>query len=176
MKYKILLTLIIIMFFIGGAGLTYSYFSSNIENSNIDQKIAKFIFDAQTLEQIEIPIINMYPGQTEEYNFSITNTSNNITSDVSIEYQLIIKTPHYAPLIIELYDDQENIIMSCDESYSRNENNELICNTETIDMNYESTDVDNFKLKVTFDKQYNSEIYTDLIDYINIEVKSYQKV
>ena len=35
---------------------------------------------------------------------------------------------------------------------------------------------DDYVLKVTFDSNYSDEAYSNLIDYINIEIKSYQKV
>jgi uncharacterized membrane protein len=73
MKYKILISLFIVMFFIFGIGITYSYFSSDAQASTVDQRIAKFIFDTETLDRLELPLIDLTPGQYEEYNFSIGN-------------------------------------------------------------------------------------------------------
>jgi hypothetical protein len=42
-------------------------------------------------------------------------------------------------------------------------------------MGYSVLKLDNYKLKVTFPSQYNGEVYSDLVDYINIEIKSWQK-
>ena len=66
--------------------------------------------------------------------------------------------------------------MSCDESYSRNENNELVCNSPIQELSHDDENMDNYKLRVTFDGLYNDESFSNLIDYINIEIKSYQKV
>ena len=114
MKYKILMGLFITIFCILGVGLTYSYFYSNTSMNNVDQKIAKFIFNTETLDSLELPLIDLTPGETKEYEFAISNTEEEITSDVTIEYQLTILTPHYSPLIIELYKEDEKI-MECDE-------------------------------------------------------------
>lgn len=175
MKYKILISMFIAMLLIFSLGITYSYFNSNSELSTVNQKIAKFIFDTQSLDRLELPLIGMAPGQSEEYNFSVSNTSDQISSDVTISYQLTILTPHFTPLIIELYKDNE-LILTCDESYSRNENNELVCNSSIQDLSHSNESTDNYTLSITFDGLYNDESYSNLIDYINIEIQSYQKV
>lgn len=175
MKYKILISLFVTMFFIFGIGITYSCFTYDAQISTVDQKIAKFIFDTESLDRLELPLVNLAPGQSEEYDFSISNSSDEKLSDVSILYQLTILTPHFSPLIIELYKDDE-LFLTCDESYSRNDNNELVCNSSIQELSYDDESVDNYTLKITFDGLYSDESYSNLIDYINIEVKSYQKV
>lgn len=175
MRYKILLSLFIVMFFIFGIGITYSYFSSDTGMTTVDQRLAKFVFDTETLDRLELPLIDLMPGQSEEYSFSVSNASDDNLSDVTIEYQLTILTPHFTPLVIELYKD-DLLVMTCDESYSRNENNELVCNSSVQELSHVNESMDNYKLKVTFDGVYNDESFSNLIDYINIEIKSYQKV
>lgn len=175
MRYKVLISLFIIMFFIFGIGITYSYFSSDVQTSLVDQRIAKFIFDTETLDRLELPLIDLVPGQTEDYIFSVSNGSDDSLSDVSIEYQLTILTPHFTPLVIELYKD-DVLIMSCDETYSRNDNNELVCNSPVQELSHEDESVDNYKLSITFDSLYSDSVFSNLVDYINIEIKSYQKV
>ena len=175
MKYKILLGLFIIAIIVFGAGLTYSYFNSNTTLSSTNQNVASFIFEAQELDRLELPLIDLKPGDIKEYNFSVSNTKSNKTSDVTINYQFTILTPHYTPLIIEIYSG-EDVVMTCDETYSRNENNELVCNSEVFELTHSSSETDNYKLKVTFDSRYNDEVYSNLIDYINIEIKSNQKI
>ena len=175
MKYKIMMVLLIIVFFVLSLGLTYSYFNSSSSVSTVDQRLAHFVFDTETLDRLELPLIDLTPGVVNSYNFSISNTSDEVTSDVTIEYELTILTPHFTPLIIELYKDDE-LVMSCDETYSRNENNELVCNSSMQELSHDSEYTDDYVLKVTFDGNYSDEMYSNLIDYINIEIKSYQKV
>jgi hypothetical protein len=165
----------VIALFVFSVGIAYSGFTSNSLLSTVDQKIAKFVFDTETLDRLELPLISMVPGQSEEYNFSISNSSDNISSDVTILYQLSLLTPHFTPLIIELYKDDE-LVMTCDESYSRNDNNELVCNSPILELSHVDEGVDDYTLKITFDSLYSDESYSNLIDYINIEIKSYQKV
>jgi hypothetical protein len=72
-----------------------------LESDN--QDIAKFIFNAESLDQIELALIDLNPGDSEEYSFSVSNNYSGNISGVTIEYQIIIKTYHLVPLIIELY-------------------------------------------------------------------------
>ncbi len=175
MKYKILIALFVIVFLVLSSGLTYSYFNSNVDYISVDQKIASFIFDTETLDRLELPLVDLKPGQVNEYNFSVSNTKQNKTSDVTILYQLTILTPHFTPLIIEVYKGND-LVMTCDENYSRNANNELVCNTEVFELSHSSANQDDYKLRITFDSRYDDLSYTNLIDYINIEIRSYQKV
>ena len=175
MKYKILISMFVVMFFIFGIGIAYSCFTSSSELSTVDQKIAKFVFDTETLDRLELPLEGMTPGQSEDYNFSISNSSDDISSDVTISYQLIILTPHFTPLVIELYKG-EDLVLTCDETYSRNDNNELVCNSDIQELSHDDEYTDDYTLRITFDGLYNDESYSNLIDYINIEIKSYQKV
>lgn len=175
MKYKILIVLFILMFIVFGSGITYSYFNSSTTFNSVNQKIAGFVFDAETLDRLELPLMDLTPGASEEYEFSVSNTSSNKTSDVTILYQLTLLTPHYTPLIIQLYKGN-TLVMTCDENYSRNSNNELVCNSPQQELTHSNAHTDNYKLKVTFDSRYDGLEYSNLIDYINIEIKSYQKV
>lgn len=79
------------------------------------------------------------------------------------------------PLLIELYKDDQNV-MVCNEDYSRNEDNALVCNSDIWEMNHNSTATEKFKLKVSFPKEYNSYDYTELVDYIDIGISSWQKI
>lgn len=176
MKSKLLIGLIVAFFLVLGAGLTYSYFNSTSVVSVQDQKIAKFVFDTQMMDNLNLPLIDLVPGQTKEYEFSVANSLEDVKSDVTLVYQLVIMTPHLSPLIIELYNSEDKLVLTCDETYTRNLNNELICNSEEFEMSYENNNSQNYKLKVTFDGEYNDESYSGLVDYINIEIKSHQKV
>ena len=166
----IIISSMLALFF--GAGITYSIFTSNASLISADQNIAKFIFNTQTLDEINIMLNDLKPGDTKNYNFSISNNYMEKISNVSIQYQMIIKTYHFIPSIIELYRVSENnteeLVLSCNESYTRNENNEIVCNSPIFEMGYKSLSIDNYKLKVEFPSEYSDPEYSDLVDYLNI--------
>ncbi len=175
MKYKILLILLTLVVFVFGAGVTYSAFTTDTSLIIEDQKIAKFIFEAKETEKLELTP-SLLPGDTEEYEFSVTNANEQESSNVTMNYQIILKTFHFMPLTLELYKKgTEEVIMSCDERYSRNDQGELLCNSEVLEMKHDAKNLDEYQLKVTFPAEYNGMEYEDLVDFIDIEIKSWQK-
>ena len=178
-KYKVFIVLFMIVMILFSSGITYSIFNSTAALITENKKIAKFVFNASKVDLIEIPLVDMYPGSVEEYLFSVTNASQETISNITIEYQITIKTYHFMPLVIELIsieDDKEILIMNCNETYSRNSSNELVCNSSTLTMDYDAEVLNNYKLKVSFPEEYNTEEYSDLVDYIDLEISSWQKI
>ena len=72
MKHKVLIILFILIAIFLGTGVTYSIFYSD-SNINVDQKIAKFVFESKQLNHLELNLNNLNPGSVEEYMFSVTN-------------------------------------------------------------------------------------------------------
>ena len=177
-RLKLIIMLICAIIMVCGSGVTYSLFTSE-SNLVANQKIAKFIFYAQKTDLIELPISDLKPGDKVDYTFKVANTLDNKKSDVTISYKIIMKTYHFMPLNINLYkveDDKETLIITCDESISRTDN-QILCNTDTQHMMSHNKEVqDNYRLEVEFPKKYNTEAYTELVDFIDIEIKSWQTI
>ena len=174
-RLKIIVMLISSIVLICGSGITYSLFTSS-SKLVANQKIAQFVFNATKTDVIELPIANLNPGAKSEYKFQVTNNIDNKRSDVTIKYQMTIKTFHFMPLEINLYkENEETPLLTCEES-SRNTDNEVVCNTEVQTMDYKLNATDNYKLVIEFPEEYNDDSYTDLVDYIDIEIKSWQAI
>ncbi len=174
-RLKIIVMLISSIVLICGSGITYSLFTSS-SRLVANQKIAQFVFNATKTDVIELPIANLNPGAKSEYKFQVTNNIDNKRSDVTIKYQMTIKTFHFMPLEINLYkENEETPLLTCEES-SRNTDNEVVCNTEVQTMDYKLNATDNYKLVIEFPEEYNDDSYTDLVDYIDIEIKSWQAI
>lgn len=179
MKRKLLLIVILGSMVLFCSGITYSIFHSAANMYNSNQGIAKFIFNTENLDTLEFPLIDIKPDDQKEYSFAVTNSVSNNKSDVTIEYQMFIKTYHFVPLIIELYKvtgSNEELILNCDETFTRNEENQLVCGTPLQNMSYQNDYLDNYKLKVKFDNDYTDIKYSNLVDFIDIEIKSWQKI
>jgi predicted ribosomally synthesized peptide with SipW-like signal peptide len=169
--YTILILIIVTFLTVGG---TYSYFNSSTKMSS-DPDLAKFVFNSELLTEIDVPILDIYPGAKQEYFFQVQNTDQDQTSDVTVEYVITIKTYHFMPLEIKLYYDEE-VILVCDEEESRNEFNELVCKTTPKEFTYEENVTRDYLLEVTFDELYNTTDYKDIVDFLKIELNSYQKI
>ena len=179
MKYKLVIILLLTSLIILLTGVTYSVFTSDASLKVEEQDIAKFIFEAEQTDQIHLPINELKPGDNTSYDFSVTNRKEGNLSNVTVEYQITLKTFHFMPLILELYKkngEAEEKIMTCDESYSRDSNNELVCNSTVMEMTHEKEALDEYVLKVSFPEEYNTNEYADLIDVLDLEIASWQKM
>lgn len=156
---------------------TVSFFSFD-SSIIVDQKIAKFVFDANQNDVISVPVTDLKPGDSSSYSFQVKNNLDSKVSDVTVIYQCIIKTMHLIPLDIKLYkiDTEDSLILTCDETYGRNENNYIVCNTAEQEMIYNEEKVDNYRLDIQFPEQYNDLEYSELIDFVDIEIRSWQKL
>lgn len=179
MRKKVLMFLSIAIFALFGSGITYSIFTAGSKIDIDNQGIAKFVFNTEKLDHLELNLVDINPGDEDLYSFTVSNTSNRVQSNITVEYQIIIKTMHLIPLELKLYkldeDDDETLIMNCDETYSRNSDNELVCKSSEQLMAYSSEAFDNYKLKVSFPISYSDDVYSNLVDYIDLEIKSWQK-
>jgi len=177
MKNKIAIILILFSLTICFSTITYSLFSSETSFSVENKEIAEFIFETKRTNHIELGFDSLNPGDTKEFEFQVSNTKDNDITNVTTEYQITIKTFQFMPLLIELYKDN-NIVMTCNEEYySRNsDNNAVVCNSNVWEMSHNSKETNNFKLKISFPEEYNSLEYTELVDYIDIDIASWQKI
>ena len=67
--------------------------------------------------------------------------------------------------------------MTCDEKkYSRNTDNELVCNSSIWELDHKEGITEDFEIKVSFPNIYNSLEYSELVDYIEIDISSWQKI
>lgn len=155
--------------------ITYSLFTSNASLTITDGEIAEFIFEAKRTNHIELEFENLNSGEGREYEFQVSNTKDDNITNVTTEYQIIIKTFHFMPLLIDLYKNDE-LVMTCDEiSYSRNSDNALVCKSDIWQLEHDSTKIDDFKIKISFPEEHNNLEYTELVDYIDIDISSWQK-
>ena len=173
---KIIIIIILIICISIGVGITYSAYKIEASTKTNLVSLATFVFDTDKKDLINIPISDIKPGDDLEYKFSVSNSSKDKKSDVTIKYNIILKTMHFIPLDIKLYDKEDNLVLTCDETTKRNELNELECTTEDIIMPYVEDITDEYKLKLNFSNEYNDIEYSSLVDYINLEIKSSQKI
>lgn len=181
-KKIVILILLIVYIMIFGVKTTYSMYKSKSE-SKVELTFAKIIFNNEEINNLSLPINNLLPGKELEYNFKVSNNKDGIRSEINIGYSIIIETFKIIPVNISLYNkDTEELILECSEElFERNSENKLICETEAYDLNYKSNITDNYILKVSFNEYDQNDMpwtdeYTDLIDFIDIKINSWQIV
>jgi len=175
MKHRVVIIAILFCLILCCSKITYSLFHSQTFFSIENMEIAEFIFETKRTDHIELDFADLKPGDTKEFNFQVSNTKDNVITNVTTEYQITIKTFHFMPLLIELYKDDKKV-MTCNEDYSRNADNALVRKSDVLEMGHDSTKIEDFTIKVSFPKEYNTEEYTELVDYIDLDISSWQKI
>ena len=181
-KKKIILILLVAYILIFGVNTTYSMYNSN-SDAEVKLNFAKIIFNNEAIDNLSLPISDLIPGETIEYKFKVSNNKDGIRSEINIGYEITIETFKIVPVKIELYDtDTETIILDCNEvNFERNPENKLVCKTEEYKLDFNSDNVDKYKIKISFKEHNNNneiwtEEYSDLIDFIDIKINSWQIV
>ena len=149
MKNRIVIIVILLCLIPFCFKITYSLFTSSSSLTISNGEIAEFIFEAKRTNHIELEFENLKSGENREYEFQVSNTKDDNITNVTTEYQITIKTFHFMPLLIELYKNDE-LVMTCDENYSRNTDNALVCNSDIWELEHNSTKTDDFKIKISF--------------------------
>ena len=171
MKKKILIIIIMFML-ISVTGITYSLYT-NMVKKEVPISLASFSVGVDRKESIDIDLSDLEPGSTKSYNFSVLNNIDESMSDVSISYNIIVKTGNYIPLDIKLYDSNNNLVIDSLNG-SRTEDNELLFKSNDIIMPYSEQVKNDYRLEVVFPEEYNGEEFSGLVDYINLTIEASQ--
>lgn len=172
MKKRILIIAIMFML-ISVTGITYSLYT-NIMRKTIPVSLATFSVGVEKMPSLDIDLSDLEPGSVNRYNFSVLNNIDEEMSDVSITYNIVLKTGNYIPLDIKLYDSGDNLLFSTSDGIR--ENDELILKTSDITMPYSSSVKNDYRLEVEFPSIYSGEEYSGLVDYINLTIEASQKI
>lgn len=182
-KKKVIICLIIFNLLIIGVGSTYSAYRSSGNGNTSNFSYAKMIFNNEETTQISIDSSGIKPGETQSYTFKVSNNKSGVKSDVNIGYKIIIQTFHLMPTTIYLYDtnnNNKNLIMTCNGNNNRNTEHKIECISSEYVLNYSSNVTNNYEIDVLFNStDANGETwekeYSELIDFIDIKIDSYQK-
>ncbi len=157
-------------------GITYSFYSSDGQLSG-EVRLANFVFETEELTEISFPLGDLLPGKSVVHNFSVTNEVDGKLSEVAIEYEIILKTQLLMPLTYKLSDvtDTETLLFTCDNTVVRDADNIVVCKSNPITIPEGSVDIDNFKLEIMFPGIYSDVMYAGLVDYVDVEINSWQK-
>ena len=173
MKKKILIIIIMFML-ISVTGITYSLYT-NMVKKEIPISLASFNVGVERKNSLDITLNDLEPGSVNRYDFSVLNNTNENISDVSIYYNIVLKTGNYMPLDIKLYDSSNNVLFDSKDG-TRTDENELLLKTEDILMPYSENVKDDYSLEVVFPEEYSGEEYSGLVDYINLTIEATQKI
>ena len=170
----LLICIIILIVFIRKTLARYETSANFKKNINV-----AFTLIDTSYKQENVLLDNLYPSDTPfEYNFTVQNNDGKNRSEVSLEYDIIIKATTNMPLQYKIKKDdvecetQEEIVTDDDGTFFKQltvkgENNNL-------KFGYENNEKANFILSVTFPKNESNAAFADLIENVNILVQARQ--
>jgi len=155
----------------------YESISNSYANVEIAFYLLKEDYKSMTLNLAELlPQDNAYV-----FDFSIGNEDGIETAEVDLEYELSLRTTTNLPLTFELYMNESytdegatniikenNIALDAQGTYFRT------MTTDKIYLSYKEAKTNLYQLVVYFPKNYNQEIYQDIIELLEINVDAHQ--
>lgn len=177
-KILVLFGLIVIL------ACVFPFTKSRYEKSMVatfKNEVAVYLFET-SVKNIPIEIESLSPSdEPYVYSFTVSNNDGKNISEVSIEYDLYVKTTTNLPLQYELYLNEDYTSNNATNLF---ENEELIqdeygtyyrkVSINTRYFGYEQMETDRYTLLITFPKIYNSEKYQNLIESIELYIDSRQ--
>ncbi len=178
---KIIIVLGIVVFALTYITSTLSKYNS-VGTSQASVDIAYYLVDETSISN-SLKVGGIIP-RNEPYTYTITVSNNDGVkrTDVTLEYDLIIKTTTNLPLeysvyLNENYDDTDatNIIKtSVDEADSDGTYFKTIT-LPTKELSYKKDETDTYQLAIVFPARYNSSEYQNILEYIEVSINARQK-
>lgn len=166
--------IIILFFAFTKTGAIFQTETSSQSNVDIAFYCIKEDFQTMTLKLDDIlPRIEPYI-----YNFTVSNNDGTKRTETELQYDLIIRTTTNLPLDITLFDTNsgvseigtETIALDSDGTYFR------IINIPQREFGFLNNQTDSFRIEVVLPTTYKSYEYQDMIELIEINVDSKQKI
>lgn len=179
---KILILLLILILLAKLISFTLSKYESNA-TSNTDIQVAFYIIK-EDYQSMNVNLDSLFPREEPYvYTFSISNNDGTKMCETDMEYDLTIRTTTNLPIDYELYMNEDykdskarSIIKTND--ISQDEYNTyfrtITTDTQTFTHIQEKTNV--YQLVLYFPQKYNTLNYQDIIEAIEIDVKSKQVI
>lgn len=155
------------------------YESESNSNANID--IAFFLLK-EDYQSMSLNLGKIFPREEPYiYTFEITNEEEGKIAEVDLEYNLNIRTTTNLPLSFKLYmnedyrlDTSKNIIINSIEQKDEYGTYFKILQTEKQEFVHSIAKSNIYTLLIYFPKEYNTEDYQDIIDFIEITIDAKQ--
>ena len=175
---RFILVIILLLITIGLIrGTIARYRSKGSSDANVD--LAYYLLKSEDISQ-ELKLDSILPReQPYMYTLSVANYDGNERTQTALEYDIEIKTTTNLPLQYQIYKSGE-------------QNPQSIISTETTadsygtyfkyttfagdEFGFSENQQNNYQIKVIFPEQYNSAEYEGIIEYVEITVKSRQKI
>lgn len=176
----VIILFIVLLMLIVTIPMTLSRYETNA-NSNVNTSVAYYVLDA-SYQYLDVKIPDIVPrSEPYIYNFTISNNKSGKRAEVSLEYDLMLKTTTNLELRYELYMNEDyqsgqntivtnNVTPDAYGTYFR----ELTSPKQFFDYRYNETN--SYTLLIYFDEIYKDYKYQNVIESIYIIIDSRQTI
>ena len=153
----------------------------SISNSYANVDIAFYLLK-EDYKTMTIDLASIVPQDNEYiYEFSIGNQDGNQIAEVDLEYELTLRATTNLPLAYKLYLNEEYTKEGSTNIIKENEVNSdeygtyfRTMTTEKILLKYTEGKTNIYQLVVTFPKNYNTEMYQNVLELLEININAEQ--
>lgn len=137
-----------------------------------------FFVTNDTYNYQEITLVDMVPGDTKDYTFSVSNFKDDLRTEVNLKYNVEVLTTTNIPLEYELYlnnNGVDNEIVDTNEII-QDDDNTYFRSIKTIekDFNFNENKTDIYRLVIKYPSEQKDIKYQDSAENIEIRVNAKQ--
>lgn len=175
-KFTLLVILIIIAFNLI-KNTTARYRSSAQSNANVD--LAYYLFREESISQ-DLKLESILPReQPYNYTFSVANFDGTDRTETAIQYTVEIKTTTNLPLNYKVYNQSNPTVDLVSGIETRRDDDGTYFKYINVTGNtfgFTQNEQHFYTIQIEFPKQYNLAQYEGIVEYVQITVKSSQRI
>ena len=112
------------------------------------------------------------------YNFSVSNNNGTKRTETNLTYDLTIRTTTNLPINFSLYDTNNGTTLIGTETITQDDDNTYFryINIPQREFGFVNNQTDNYRISIVLPTTYRSDEYQDIIELVEINVDSKQKI
>ncbi len=112
------------------------------------------------------------------YNFSVSNNNGTKRTETNLTYDLTIRTTTNLPINFSLYDTNNGATLIGIETITQDDDNTYFryINIPQREFGFVNNQTDNYRISIVLPTTYRSDEYQDIIELVEINVDSKQKI
>lgn len=178
LKFKIIVFILLLIILLFLIPYTFSRFKTEARgDAKID--VAFYLLNDEYQHQ-SINLEGFEPGMSREYNFSVANFNSNSRSEVTLDYEVVVRTTTNLPLEYKLYKIENDIALNInlEDNIETDKNGTFFksLKTESIRFSHTANYVNYYRLQIIFPSEYKNYKYQGIPEHIEIDVNSKQVI
>ncbi len=153
------------------------YRSRGHSDANVD--LAFYLFKEESISQ-ELKLESILPRELPyEYNIYVANHDDTDRTETAIQYTIQLKTTTNLPLNFSVYKDDntsEDLVTGIETKKDEDGTYFKYIDVQGGSFGFRNNEEATYKLQVTFPKIYNQSEYEGIVEYVQITIKSNQKI